>query len=358
MSGYEYGNARLRAMKSRLLSEADYRVLARSESLDDLIGALTRTAYRRAVEAALVRVGEPEAISYALSQDLIATARRIRAFYEPPAQHMLATILRSYDVHNLKTILRGVERGAAPDEIRALLLPIGDLTEALLDDLLQMPSLRAVIDRIATLRLPQAAALTAARAGRTDAILSDLELALERWYFETAMRQAQAGRGEAASLREALAVDADLTNLLTVLRLVHAPGERAALQRRIEPGGWRALFVGPGRLPFALLESAVAEPALAGVADVLRQSIYAVPLRAGVEAARRSGRLSDVERSLKRWRLRWRAGLIARDPLGTGVPLGYLALKVNEIGNLRWIARGVRARLAADAILAEVEWVA
>jgi vacuolar-type H+-ATPase subunit C/Vma6 len=37
-----------------------------------------------------------------------------------------------------------------------------------------------------------------------------------------------------------------------------------------------------------------------------------------------------------------------------GVPLGYLALKSNEIANLHWIARGVGAELPAAEIKAEI----
>jgi vacuolar-type H+-ATPase subunit C/Vma6 len=39
------------------------------------------------------------------------------------------------------------------------------------------------------------------------------------------------------------------------------------------------------------------------------------------------------------------------------VTLGYIALKVNEIGNLRWIAHGLGLGLAPDAIKADLELV-
>jgi vacuolar-type H+-ATPase subunit C/Vma6 len=55
--------------------------------------------------------------------------------------------------------------------------------------------------------------------------------------------------------------------------------------------------------------------------------------------------------------LRWKAGLVAADPLGIGVPLGYSALKVNEVANLRWLARGIHLELGADAIKADLEFV-
>ena len=53
MSDYDYGNARLRAMKSRLLSWRELETLINIDNLQGLIAALTKTAYRKPVEAAL-----------------------------------------------------------------------------------------------------------------------------------------------------------------------------------------------------------------------------------------------------------------------------------------------------------------
>jgi vacuolar-type H+-ATPase subunit C/Vma6 len=68
--------------------------------------------------------------------------------------------------------------------------------------------------------------------------------------------------------------------------------------------------------------------------------------------------LSDIERKLRHVRLVQLAAMIGRDPLGIGVTLGYIALKVNEIGNLRWIAHGINLGLAPDAIKADLEILA
>ena len=52
------------------------------------------------------------------------------------------------------------------------------------------------------------------------------------------------------------------------------------------------------------------------------------------------------------------AAQISRDPLGIGVLLGYVALKVNEVANLRWIAQGINLGLKSEAIRAGLEIVA
>ena len=58
MSGFDYGNARLRALKSKLLSQRDLDALAESGSLQGLIAAMTKTAYRKPIEAALAPLSQ------------------------------------------------------------------------------------------------------------------------------------------------------------------------------------------------------------------------------------------------------------------------------------------------------------
>ena len=82
---------------------------------------------------------------------------------------------------------------------------------------------------------------------------------------------------------------------------------------------------------------------------------YTTALQAGLTAFRASGRLSDFERHLRLYRLHWMRKQIVQDPLGIGVPVGYLALKANEVSNLRWIAHGLRQGLDSRAIRAGLE---
>jgi vacuolar-type H+-ATPase subunit C/Vma6 len=64
--------------------------------------------------------------------------------------------------------------------------------------------------------------------------------------------------------------------------------------------------------------------------------------------------LSDLEKRIRYFRLTWLSQQIARDPLGIGVVLGYFSEKVNEIGNLRWIAQGINLGLDSNAIRSEL----
>ena len=357
MSGFDYGNARLRAMKSRLLSRAEVEALAGANSLQTLFSTLARTAYRRPIEAALVRKQGMACLTEALSRDLMETLGRMRTFYSGPAGELVAVILYAYDVHNLKTILRGLEKHASPEEMATAQLPVGELAAGLLAQLARAPEPRAVIDQTASMGLPIAQPLLELRAKRPGAGLLEMELALDRWRFQQAQAQVRRYRRGAEWLSAAVSLEADLVNVCTTMRFVHTPAERQALRKWVGSDDLDGLFVGPGRLPFELLSQAGRQDTMEAAVKILARAPYEPPLRAGLGAYMRSGRLGDFEGHLRGFRLRWTARLIATDPLGIGVPLGYSALKVNEVANLRWVAQGINLGLDADAIKAELEFV-
>jgi vacuolar-type H+-ATPase subunit C/Vma6 len=352
MSGYEYGNTRLRAMKSRLLSQETMESLAVSESLEALITALTKTSYCKAVEAALARVSGLAVIAEALRQDFGETVGKIHQFYEGTAAQNVALLLRIYYVQNLKAVLRGLSQHLPSDEIMAAVLPVGELPESIWILLARADGPREAIDLLTTLRQPSAQPLLELRAQKPGATTADMELALEHWYFNQAQEYIKSTARSPNGLVIALKLEADLNNLLTVLRFAYAPAER----KRLDDDGLKGLLVGPGELSFQILESAGEQDTLEEAVAVLSATPYATALQTGIKSFRDSGRLSDFELQLRLYRLRWMKKQIRLDPLGIGVPVGYLALKTNEISNLRWIAHGLRQGLDRRVVQAGLEF--
>ncbi|MBI3763580.1 MAG: V-type ATPase subunit [Chloroflexi bacterium] len=357
MSDFDYANARLRAMKSRLLSRRAVEDLTEAGSVPGLITALTNTPYREAVEAALVRLTGVECIAEALRNDLVATVGKARSFFPAtgPAGALASVVLRAYDVHNVKAVLRGLARQVPASEILASTLPVGELRAAELAELARAANWRAAIDLLATWRVPLARPLLALRAGRREATLEPamLELALDRWYFAAALESARESDEDTGPLVEALTLEADVTNILTALRLVGAADAPAALRDRFGADGVTALFVGPGHVSFATLTQAARQASLADAVNVLHATVYGPTLSGAMEGYSSTGRLSVFERALSRQKLKHHATALVRDPLGIGVLLGYVALKTNEVANLRAIVQGFMLGEKPERIRAE-----
>ncbi len=332
-------------------------MLAAAGSLQGLIAALTKTVYHKSVETALARTTGMDCIAESLHDDLIGTLGKIRSFYNGKPGRMVAIVLRSYDVHNLKAILRGLSKNVPAGEIIKTFLPIGEVPYVSLVELASMRDPRSVIDVIASLRLPLAQPLLQLRAEHPGADEFEMELAMDKWYIQESRRTIKSRARGRDLLSAALDLEADLANLLTVLRFAHTPAEHSFLRERIGSDDLSRLFLGPGRLAFELLAHAGAQDSVEAAVSILAGTPYEIPLKKGLEAYARSSRLSSIEKSLKRFRLEWLVALIPKDPLGIGVVLGYIALKINEVNNIRWIAQGANIGLKAEAIRLEVEFI-
>lgn len=339
-------------MKSRLLTRRELDNLSEAGNIQALIADLARTPYRRPLEVALVHLVGREAVSRGVRAELEGTLARIHRFYDGDAGSNVELVLQVYDVHNLKAILRGLTSHATPGEIEAALLPVGQLTGDILAELARAANPRTAIDLLASMSLPSAIPLLRLRAERPGAGTLEMEVRLEQWYFEEAFARLQESRDE--TLAAALRLEADLTNVQTVLRLAAKPEEQDAIREWLGTDEVGSLLVGPGRIPLAMLVRAANRETVADAVQVLAETAYAGPLQAALSVYRETGRLSSFERQLHRYRLDTFARLIARDPLGIGVVLGYLALKVNEVNNLRWIANGIHLRMTPENIRAEL----
>lgn len=354
MAGFDYGNARLQAMKSRLLSTLELEKLTEAGNLQALIAELSKSSYREPVEAALARVSGLECNSSALHDDLDSTIKKIRSFYDGRAGEMVAVVLRAYDVRNLKAILRGLSKHARPDEIFFTVLPAGELTDGILSELSRAADPRDAIDMLATMALPFALPLLKLRGDRPGAETAEMELKLDQWYYEESFNYLQQKQQTEGILFSALQQDADIINLQTVIRFAYAPEERKFLRDWLGSDDINRLFVGPGKLSFDLLASAGEQETVDASVEILIGTAYEAPVRTGLESYASTGRLSVFENQLDRFRLEWQSGLIGKDPLGIGVVLGYLTLKTTEVSNIRWIAHGIFLGLPANSIRSEL----
>lgn len=358
--GYEYGNARLRAKRSRLLTETDYQSLLAYEKIEEIVTALGETPYKEDMEQALGRVAGLQAVFEALRANLTRTLRQIRGFSTGPPQTLIDILLRRWDRHNLLTLLRAQSREVSAEMVLPAFIPVGQLDEVSLRELARQPGLRATLDLIAIWHLPYSRVLRQAiRNSRAGFELDQLELALNRFHYNSLFQALSQGNGNRAIVLNYLRGEVDLINIRTVFRLVNLPELMPVVQYRygattiapllIEPGGW---------LPARWLAGLVAEGGdLEGIVQGLRNTRYGRALEAGWQRFQtETGGLTGLERALERWQAEDTASLFNQDPLSVAIPIAYIGCKEVEVANLRLIAQGValnldRQKLRQDLIM-------
>ena len=353
--GYGYGNARLRAMRSRLLTETDYSALLDKANIDELINALAETPYQEDIEAALVRVEGVRCVFEAVRANLTRTLRQVRRFFENKPLTLVDLLLRRWDRHNLLTILRGQSQEIPPELVLSTIVPVGQLDEVSLRELARQPGLRAVIDLMTAWQLPYARVLRQVRT-RADVIsdLDQLELVLNHFHYASLWEALQPGNGNQAILLQHLRAEVDLINISTTLRLVRLPGVTTLVGQRYNASGdVRPLFIeSRGHLPVQQLANLVTEGnRVEEVVLGLSSTRYARALQAGWQRyqAGEAG-LTVIERELERWQAEQTAAMFSRDPLSIAIPIGYIGCKELEVANLRLVAQAVELGMSREQV--------
>ncbi len=353
MVGLDYGNARLRAMRSRLLSEADYDGLVAVESMDGLVAALATTAYAADLDAALPRFTGLRRFDEVVRHHLVRVLGALPRFYERPHDGIVGLLTDRWDLQNLRTIIRGASRLEAADEMLRMTVPIGRLGTAELSELAMQPSLRYVIDLMVAWRIPSRATAQAVRdawpAYERSGDLVVLESALNR-AFAKRLDEVLADDESAAAV--ALRSEVDEINLLTSLRLqtARAAGEvtRSDTEENHE-------FLTGGRIrPDTLTRAAATDDRPTAVS--LLDGVRLVP---GWSLALNDWAESDdlvaLAEALRLASTRHAVGLFARgDPLGYDVPVAFVRAQEHEARNLRWIGRGIAHGLDRSAVESNV----
>ena len=148
-------------MKSRLLDRRTMDELVRKPDVDSLIVELEKTPYKEDIADASTRYAGIYCIEYALRRNYTRTFRKIMGIVKgEPAETYIRIFLRRWDIQNVKTILRGKSFHIPQDEIFECLVPAGDLDDVTLGEMIQQPDVKAVIDLLATWRVPYAKPLT------------------------------------------------------------------------------------------------------------------------------------------------------------------------------------------------------
>lgn len=345
-----YINARVRGMHSRLLGQKVFDALMVQQDIPSLVTELEKTPYREEIQEACVLYPGIKGIEAALRMNLVHTCQKILSLVEgSDAEPLVRIILSRWDIHNVKTILRGKHIHVSSEEIQECLIPAGSLGEPLLVELIKQPDVRGVVDLLATWESPYARPLTQHMdeyaKGKE---ISVLEYALDRFHYENAFSLLKEKSEDHEVMRRLLRQEIDSLNLKNALRMNRDRVEPETAIAYFLPGGEHV-----GQERFLALVGA-------GNIDTIVQNLegtpyaFLVPL---IPEAMRTGTFSLLEKELDKFLTRKGTGVYRSDPLGGAVVIGYLWAKQNEIINLRIIARCKNARVSDAELEKELRYV-
>jgi V/A-type H+-transporting ATPase subunit C len=347
---YGYTNARIRGMKSRLFSRGALDDLIMRPDIDSLIIELEKTPYGDDIKEAISKYSGIYCVEYALRKNFARTFKKILGFVEgTKAERYIKIYLRRWDVQNVKTILRGKNVHTTAEEIMRCLAPNFDLDDAILGELIKQPDVRAVIDTMATLGIDYAKPLTLHFVEYKDEHdLTVLETALDKFYYEGAMDTVRGRSYDERFIRQILATEIDTINVKTVLRLVR---DKIGIDQ-----AKKFFLVGGAELDADDLAAMLETNSVAGVLEKLRDTSYIFPSTVPAEHLKKE-KISTLEKLLDKYLIKIGVNAFKGDPLSIAIPIGYFWAKLNEVTNIRIIARCKTADISEEELREELFYV-
>ncbi len=150
-------------------------------------------------------------------------ASDLSRFYQGSEGRLVSIIFLRDDLLNLKTIVRGQIHEIPLDEMEDSFLSLGTIPLAYLKELSKAKNLDDAVNKMLVYELPPAQVLLKLRSEKASLSASEIDLALEKWYFLRIKKLLKGSSENVRLLKEYYAIEADITNLNTILRMVSSP---------------------------------------------------------------------------------------------------------------------------------------
>jgi vacuolar-type H+-ATPase subunit C/Vma6 len=346
---FDYGNARLRARISRMLSMESLESYANIKSIDRLISILIKTKYQRSIEHALTITQGLACLQEAFDYELEQMNNDLSKFYQSEANREIKILLKLQDLRNIKVILRGIHRNVEPEEIIGSLSGLGRIPINILTQLAHSISLQELLSKMLIFHLDESEPLFLHTTEINNMDFPKLETILEKWFFENMLKKLSGKQDRTGLIREYFAIEADVTNLNTALRFLTFPESKIVVRENIED-----FFVDLGHISKRELKQISEKNDLSTIKFKVNYSEYNPYLLRAQENYKQDHQLSHFDYEMESYKVNWAAKLTYRNPLGIGVPISFLVRKLNEIRNLRWISYGINFGIQPDNIKANL----
>ena len=339
-SNPEYVTARVRARKSALYSDEEYRKLIRMGP-SEIARFMEESDYETEINALGARHSGVDLIEYALNRNLAKQFDDLLGWADGRLYDLIAPYLRKFDAWNVKTVIRGLYSGADREDIEDDLIRAGEFDAALVDSLLTAPSIEEVVERLSGTIFD--ADLDAAYEDYEETgVLVPLENAIDRTYYEHLLDDLVVDEAT-RQYREFLEAEIDFRNARNALRLAQSGAD-------IDPA---AYYIDGGSL-FTAAELARLSQNRDELVTAIRESRYGDDLSGALDELEAAPSLVRFEHALDAALLEYTNSLGHVFPLSITPIASYILAKEREVDNIRAIARGREAGLSEEQIEEEL----
>lgn len=332
---FSYANARAKAMKSLLLSQAKMRELASVPNATDIAALLEETPYKNELVELASKYQGTELVERAISKNMERTLAKLFRISPPSGHRVLLSLMRSWEIHNLKVLLAGKSQGRGPEELSQYLVSVGCFTQSILDHLLKANSVEEIVHGIVGTEYCAVLSPLLKKYSVSKDVLPLLN-ALDQYSYESLATVARETTEPAVAALIKSYIDSK--NISTKVR---------CLANGFSPAKTRELLVDGGNLRKETLDSLAKAPDL----KLVNTMSSSFDLTQAIDEAEKQKSMIPIETSLEKQTARKGSKSIRLAPPSVSSLVSYLLLKETEVSNIRKIVRGKEYGLPREKIM-------
>ena len=343
-SNYPYVCARIRAKKSYLLTKDVYpRLLAMS--VTEIARFIGETQYNKEITELGLCYKGVDLIEHALNLNLSRTFHDIIGYCTGELRTMVQSYLRSFDVWNIKTIMRGKFAHATQDEILSNLIFAGSISRTVYTSMLSVHTFDEMFellrgteyyDKLMTLR----------RESETITDIGPYENMLDIIYYDTLVSSITPDDKPKQMFLEFIRREIDIINLKTLLKVkLLGIQEEERAEQKLE-----RIFIKNGLyLKFDDFKNLIQSKDI----DAFKNELSKIRLYeaiSGVAPELKVENLSMILREIEKYHIKLAERFSLLYPLSILPIINYIIRKKVEVLNLHIIARGKEAGLDTELL--------
>lgn len=244
-----YLNARVYGWKGRLLGDVELKRLLATEDIDAFAALLKATSFGPDMEVAGAKYtganskSIEEVISTALDMNLESSLAALWKNAPEGSRIFLSAVLSSWEVFNLKGVIRGVERGIPREDILGSIVGLGDFDHSAVNELSGAKDLIEIVRILKSWGSIYAAPLKACiKSYMRTKSLAYVEFSLDVFAFNHHLKRFTSGSLNSLNskiAREVLTDNIDAANIITLFKVVGEGYTKEAASSLFIPKGTR-----------------------------------------------------------------------------------------------------------------------
>jgi len=337
-----YVASRAKSRRKKLADLARMRQLI-NQSTDQLTASVSSMGYADEVNLYAGKLTGADLVEAALTHNLEAELLDILKMCNGKIRDIVEIYTSRFEYQNAKVVLRSVVNEVSIEKVSNSILP--DLNE------INTPWLKIIETaddlRSAALQMRRKPFGSDLKALPEDARLSEYEDALDRHYFKSALKSLKANNPATRYLKDYLAMEIDHRNMLNILESDSIGISSEETSKLLIPGG----KILPSRS-----FSTIAAGGKSALTDILRTSARfdMAHFETLLDEVVKSRSLDSIVTWFKEREYKFMKKMSYLHPISALPIVYYVAMKVQEVADLRIIVRGRFAGLPAEVLEAHI----